>query len=151
MKRLFSSIAQSLGRSSRNAGLARHRRRSRPGPPPPPAPSAIAEAMATAASRWLDSLDDGQRQQAAPGFPGEPERSRWFYTPTDHGGLTLTGCTPLQRQAALRPPAPGVSSSRDALAAPLLGHEPDLEAPEGRLVFPCGGRGPGPPLHSGAR
>ena len=79
--------------------------------PSPPATSAIAEAMATAASRWLDSLDDGQRQQAASGFPSEPERSRWFYTPTDHGGLTLTGCTPLQRQAALRLLATGLSSS----------------------------------------
>src|SRR5215831_6234614 len=136
MKRLFSSIAQSLGRSSRNAGLARHRRRRRPVTPSPPATSAIAEAMATAASRWLDSLDDGQRQQAASGFPGEPERSRWFYTPTDHGGLTLTGCTPLQRQAALRLLATGLSSSGYAMAATIMGHELILEALEGWLVFP---------------
>jgi DNA-binding transcriptional ArsR family regulator len=41
--------------------------------PFPPTTSAIAEAMATAASRWLDSLDDGQRRRAVSGFPGEPE------------------------------------------------------------------------------
>src|SRR5262249_6111946 len=111
MKRLFSSIAQSLGRTSRNAGLARHRRRRRPVTPSPPATSAIAEAMATAASRWQASLDAAQPRQAASGLPADPERSRWFYPPTDHGGLTLTGCTPLQRQAALRLLATGLSSS----------------------------------------
>ena len=53
-----------------------------------------AAAMAEAARRFLDLLDDGLRQRAAFGFPGEPERSRWFYVPTDHGGLTLGGVHP---------------------------------------------------------
>ena len=50
---------------------------------------AVSNAMAEAASRFLELLDDGQRQRAVSAFPGEPERSRWFYTPTDHGGYAV--------------------------------------------------------------
>src|SRR6516165_2220006 len=50
---------------------------------------AVSNAMAEAASRFLELLDDGQRQRAVSAFPGELERSRWFYTPTDHGGYAV--------------------------------------------------------------
>ena len=55
--------------------------------------------------------------------PGEPERSRWFYVPTDHGGLALAVCTPAQRQAALRLLATGLSPAGYHLVAAVMGHE----------------------------
>ena len=53
-----------------------------------------ASRMADAAAAWLDALDPAQRAVAASGPPSadagsDAERRRWFYTPTDHGGLTL--------------------------------------------------------------
>ena len=99
-----------------------------------------AAAMAEAASRWLDLLDDGQRGKAVFGFPGEPERSRWFYTPTDHGGLMLADCTPSQRQAALRLLATGLSPAGYHAAAAIMGHELVLERLEDWPVLPGWGR-----------
>lgn len=96
--------------------------------------------MAAAACRLLDLLDDGQRQRAALGFPGEPERSRWFYTPTDHGGLTLADCTPAQSQAALRLLATGLSPAGYAMAAAIMGHELVLERLEDWPAVPGRGR-----------
>ena len=50
--------------------------------------------MAEAASAWLGALTAEQRAVAhgpAPAYddPLDAERRRWFYTPTDHGGLTV--------------------------------------------------------------
>ena len=84
---------------------------------------AFAEAMAVAAGRWLELLEDSQRQRAAADFPGEPERSHWFYVPTNHGGLALGDCTPAQRQAALQLLATGLSPAGYATAAAIMGHE----------------------------
>src|SRR5258707_5197227 len=65
-----------------------------------------ASRMATAAAAWLDALDPAQRAAAtgeAPGAgPADTERRRWFYTPTDHGGLTLAGQRPAQQRLAHR-------------------------------------------------
>jgi len=99
-----------------------------------------AAAMAAAAGRLLDLLDDGQRRRAGLGFPGEPERSRWFYTPTDHGGLTLADCTPAQSQAALRLLATGLSPAGYAMAAAIMGHELVLERLEDWPAAPGWGR-----------
>lgn len=99
-----------------------------------------AEAMARAASRFLELLDEGQRQQACFDFPGEPERSRWFYVPTDHGGLALTKCGPLQRQAAMRLLAAGLSPAGYTAAAAIMGHELILERLEEWPVLPGWGR-----------
>src|SRR5215470_12138670 len=100
----------------------------------------IADAMAKAASRWLDLLDDGQRQRAASGFPSETDRLRWFYTPTDHGGLVLTECTPEQRQAALRLLATGLSPAGYAAVTAIMGQELILERLDGWPVLPGCGR-----------
>jgi hypothetical protein len=102
--------------------------------------SGTASAMAAAAGRLLDLLDDGQRHRAALGFPGEPERSRWYYTPTDHGGLTLADCTPEQSQAALRLLATGLSPAGYAMAAAIMGHELVLERLEDWPAVPGWGR-----------
>lgn len=57
--------------------------------------------MAEAASAWLGSLTAEQRavaHGAAPAYddPLDAERRRWFYTPTDHGGLTVHQQRPAQ-------------------------------------------------------
>jgi hypothetical protein len=56
-------------------------------------PRQTATEMAEAAQAWLERLDDAQRPAAQWAGPvddvSEAERRRWFYTPTDHGGLTL--------------------------------------------------------------
>lgn len=104
------------------------------------AAAATAAAMTEAAGRFLDLLDNGQRDRAAFGFPGEPERSRWFYTPTDHGGLTLADCTTIQRQAALRLLATGLSPAGYHLAATIMSHEVILERLEDWPVLTGWGR-----------
>ena len=99
-----------------------------------------AEAMATRARGWLDGLDDSQRAAARFPFPGGPERTRWFYAPTDHGGLVLTECTPVQRQGALRLLATGLSAAGYAMAAGIMGHELILERLEDWPALPGWGR-----------
>src|SRR5215472_19207113 len=103
-------------------------------------PTGTAAAMATQASRWLELLYDSQRHRAAFPFPGEPERSRWFYGPTDHGGLTLAECTPAQGQAALRLLATGLSPAGYATATAIMGHELILERLEDWPTVPGWGR-----------
>ncbi|HEY4703605.1 MAG TPA: hypothetical protein VIH64_17035, partial [Streptosporangiaceae bacterium] len=54
----------------------------------------VATRMAETARAWLEALEPDQRAMATRPAPGtgteaETERQRWFYTPTDHGGLTL--------------------------------------------------------------
>jgi hypothetical protein len=96
--------------------------------------------MAEAACRLLDLLDDSQRERMVAGFPGEPERSRWFYNPSDHGGLTLTDCAPAQRVAALRLLATGLSPAGYNTAAAIMGNELILERLEDWPVLPGWGR-----------
>jgi hypothetical protein len=96
--------------------------------------------MAAAAGRFLEQLDEGQRRRACLDFPDEPERSRWFYVPTDHGGLALTECGPLQRQAALRLLATGLSPAGYTAVAAVMGHELILEPLENWPVLPGWGR-----------
>ncbi len=49
----------------------------------------LAGRMADAAAALIDTLDAGQREAAVWPFPSDDERLLWFYTPTDHGGVTL--------------------------------------------------------------
>ena len=56
----------------------------------------LAAEMSEAAARWLASLDDAQRWRAlftapspADADQAPAERTTWFYTPTNHGGLPL--------------------------------------------------------------
>jgi hypothetical protein len=96
--------------------------------------------MAAAASSVLDLLDDDQRRRAVRDFPDDPERTRWFYTPTDHGGLALAECTWAQTQAALRLLATGLSPAGYAMAAAIMGHELILERLEHFPSLPGRGR-----------
>ncbi|WP_375425231.1 DUF3500 domain-containing protein [uncultured Friedmanniella sp.] len=91
--------------------------------------------MAEAAAAWLDSLDEVQRRTARGAVPADDasdtERRRWFYTPTDHGGLTVHQQRPAQQQAAMRLVSTGLSRPAYVTAATIMGLENVLDQLEG--------------------
>jgi hypothetical protein len=97
----------------------------------------VAAEMSDAAARWLASLDDKQRPRAT--FPAPSpangtapaERTTWFYTPTDHGGLPLGEQRPAQQGLAMRLVASGLSMAGYATVAVVIGLENVLDRVEG--------------------
>src|SRR5919107_5954475 len=92
--------------------------------------------MAEAASAWLETLTAEQRavaQGAAPAYddPLDAERRRWFYTPTDHGGLTVHQQRPAQQRAAMKLVATGLSMAGYVTVATTMGLENILDRVEG--------------------
>jgi hypothetical protein len=92
--------------------------------------------MAAAAAAWLDALDPAQRAAATGGTPGahrdaDAERQRWFYTPTDHGGLTLDAQRPAQQSLAHQLVATGLSRAGYVTVATVIGLENVLDHAEG--------------------
>lgn len=92
--------------------------------------------MAEAASAWLGSLTDEQRMVAHGAVPAyddplDAERRRWFYTPTDHGGLTVHEQRPAQQRAAMRLVATGLSMAGYVTVATTMGLENVLDRVEG--------------------
>lgn len=98
----------------------------------------VAARMADAARAWLDGLDDAQRATAVGATPADDasdaERRRWFYTPTDHGGLTMHGQRPGQQRAAMRLVASGLSTAGYVTVATTMGLENVLDQAEGFVV-----------------
>jgi len=97
---------------------------------------AAAGRMAAAASAWLDALAPAQRAAATGGTPGadsgaDAERQRWFYTPTDHGGLTLGAQHPAQQSLAHQLVATGLSRAGYVTVATVIGLENVLDHGEG--------------------
>ena len=98
-----------------------------------------ASRMADAAAAWLDALDPAQRAVAASGPPSadagsDAERRRWFYTPTDHGGLTLGAQRPAQQRLAHRLVASGLSVAGYVTVATIVGLDNVLDQVEGWSV-----------------
>ncbi|BCB91325.1 DUF3500 domain-containing protein [Phytohabitans suffuscus] len=96
---------------------------------------ALAARMAAAADEWLGRLRPHQRQTAlwpAPrsGDARAGDRVRWFYTPTDHGGLPLGGQAPAQQALAMRLVATGLSEAGFNTVATVMGLENVLERVE---------------------
>src|SRR3954470_17526871 len=95
----------------------------------------VAKRMADAARAWLDSLNAEQRAVASGAVPrddaADAERRRWFYTPTDHGGLTMHQQRPAQQQAAMRLVASGLSTAGYVTVATTIGLENVLDHTEG--------------------
>lgn len=95
----------------------------------------VAGAMAEAARAWLACLDSGQQAVARGSVPvdadSDAERRRWFYTPTDHGGLTLNQQRPGQQRAAMRLVASGLSAAGYGTVALTMGLENVLDRTEG--------------------
>jgi hypothetical protein len=63
--------------------------------------------------------------------PADAERRRWFYTPTDHGGLTFHDQRPGQQRAAMRLVSTGLSTAGYVTAATIMGLENVLDHVEG--------------------
>src|SRR5215468_10918341 len=99
----------------------------------------VAGGMAEAAQAWLACLDSGQRAVAGGSVPADAdsdaERRRWFYTPTDHGGLTLNQQRPAQQRAAMRLVASGLSAAGYVTVALTMGLENVLDYTEGFVAL----------------
>ena len=91
--------------------------------------------MAEAARDWLDSLDTEQRTIARGAVPADDradnERRRWFYTPTDHGGVTIHQQRPAQQRAGMRLVSTGLSPAAYVTVATIIGLENVLDYEEG--------------------
>lgn len=112
---------------------------------------ALASQMADAAAAWLDELDARQRAMATGAVPaadtGDAERRRWFYTPTDHGGLTFHEQRPAQQRAAMRLVSTGLSTPAYVTVATIIGLENVLDQVEGFTVLFDRERGRDPGLY----
>jgi Protein of unknown function (DUF3500) len=91
----------------------------------------LRDRMAAAAADWLASLDPGRRAKASFGFPDSRERTTWYYTPTERGGLPLAEMGPESQRLAHRLLASGLSEGGYATAATIMGLENVLDAREG--------------------
>ncbi|WP_433760351.1 DUF3500 domain-containing protein [Nocardia sp. CA-135398] len=111
----------------------------------------IAGDMAERATAWLATLSREQRvraQFASPLAPdAEAERLRWFYTPTDHGGLALRDQTARQQGLAMQLVASGLSEAGYATVATVMGLENVLDQVEGWHVHWGRERGRDPGLY----
>jgi hypothetical protein len=99
----------------------------------------IAARMAMAAAAWLDALDPARRAVAVGGAPSsdvgsDAERRRWFYTPTDHGGLPLGAQRSAQQSLAHQLVATGLSPAGYGTVATIIGLENVLDYVEGWSV-----------------
>jgi hypothetical protein len=96
----------------------------------------VASRMAAAALAWLDALSPAQRAVAAGAAPSadgeaDAERRRWFYTPTDHGGLALGDQRPAQQRLAHQLVASGLSTAGYVTVATIIGLDNVLDQAEG--------------------
>jgi hypothetical protein len=89
-----------------------------------------AERMVDAARSWLGSLTDEQRHQALAPWPSDDERHRWYYTPTNHGGLPLAHMSPAQQSRAMQLIATGLSKPGYVTATTIMGLENVLDQVE---------------------
>jgi hypothetical protein len=92
----------------------------------------LAAQMVEAATGWLESLDADQRGRCLlPPPAAEPsadaERRRWYYTPTDHGGLALNAMRPRQQGLAMRLVATGLSEAGYVTVSSVMGLENVLD------------------------
>lgn len=107
----------------------------------PNSPTAqVAARMAAAAAEWLAGLTPEQRSTAqgvAPSAdPGaDAERRRWFYTPTDHGGLTLHEQRPAQQRRAMALVATGLSHAGFVTVSTVIGLENVLDHADGFTIM----------------
>jgi Protein of unknown function (DUF3500) len=94
----------------------------------------IADRMGVVAHELLAKLTAEQRQVAHWPFPSDDERKRWFYTPTDHGGITVAGMTATQQRLTMKLLASGLSRAGYVTASTIMGLENILDELEGWKV-----------------
>ncbi|MGE0728795.1 MAG: DUF3500 domain-containing protein [Acidimicrobiia bacterium] len=96
--------------------------------------STVAARMADAAARLLDAVPEPARAALAWPWPADDERRRWFYTPTDHGGVTPGELTAVQQRLAMQLAATGLSTAGYVTTATIIGLENVLDHLEGFSV-----------------
>jgi hypothetical protein len=105
--------------------------------------------MADAAQSLLAGLEPDQLSQVAWSWgaaESQSERVRWFYTPTDHGGLAVSAMTPRQYRRTMALVATGVSEAAYVTVATIMGLENVLDRSENFVGQTFGrerGRDPG--------
>jgi uncharacterized protein DUF3500 len=108
--------------------------------------------MSAAAQAWLETLTPDQRAEATGTGPDadperDAERRRWFYTPTDHGGLTLHAQRPAQQRLAMALLSTGTSRAGYVSAATVMGLENVLDHTENFTITFARERGRDPGLY----
>jgi hypothetical protein len=110
-----------------------------------------AAAMTAAAAEWLSTLSQDQLYFAVFDGPLDPqaesERLRWFYTPTQHGGLAIREQSAHQQSLAMQLVATGLSRAGYATVAAVMGLENVLDQVEGWGVHWGRDRGRDPGLY----
>jgi hypothetical protein len=109
---------------------------------------AVADRMSDAAEAVLAGVSGPERSQLGWGWSesAERERRRWFYTPTDHGGLAVADMAPGQYQRTMALLATGLSEAAYATVTTIIGLENLLDRVEGFAGFSFArqrGRDPG--------
>ncbi|MDW4907710.1 DUF3500 domain-containing protein [Streptomyces sp. ADMS] len=103
-----------------------------------PGREGAAATMATVAATWLGALSQEQLLLALYESPLDPEaeaeRLRWFYTPTNHGGLAIREQSAYQQGLAMQLVASGLSEAGYATVATVMGLENTLDQVEGWRV-----------------
>ena len=82
--------------------------------------------MRDAALALLDAVDDDRLRHPF----GSDERTTWFYTPTDHGGVPLGALTPTQQQLVFKLLAAALTPSGYNTASTIIGLENVLDRNE---------------------
>ncbi|MGW6622040.1 DUF3500 domain-containing protein [Nocardia sp. NPDC055002] len=107
--------------------------------------------MTAAVTAWLDTLTEDQRSAALFDSPlvaaADAERVRWYYTPTDHGGLALREQSAAQQRLAMQLVASGLSEAGYATVATVVGLENILDQVEGWKADWARERGRDPELY----
>lgn len=86
--------------------------------------------MAELAATLLESCSPAQRADVVRSWD-DTDRTTWFYTPTDHGGLPLNAQRPTQQQLTMRLVAEGLSGPAYNTVAAVIGLENVLDRIEG--------------------
>jgi hypothetical protein len=87
----------------------------------------IADALREAAAAFIGPLSDEQRARISMPFEAAGERQRWFYTPTNHGGLLMSAMDPRQHQLACALIAAGLSEGGYNTAMAVMALESILD------------------------
>jgi len=87
--------------------------------------------MSQAALAFVDSLNVDQRAIGCWAFDDSLERQRWYYTPTDHGGLALSQMSPSQQRLAYQLVATGLSTAGYVTMTTIVGLDNVLDHVEG--------------------
>lgn len=107
----------------------------------------VAQNMMSAASALIESFSTDQREVACWPFPSNDERTLWFYTPTNHGGLALADMGSAQHRLTHQLLATALSTPGYVTASNIIGRENLLDFTEGFTVGYGRDRGRDPTLY----